>query len=100
MNIRIAFTRRAKLDLDELIAYIGEENPKAAVTIASRIRERIRLLREHPEIGRRGRWPGTRELVVDRTPYIVAYRIDTGRTRVEILRILHGAQEWPESAEQ
>jgi len=35
-----------------------------------------------------------RELVIVRTPYIAAYQIadDT----VKILRILHGAQQWPE----
>ena len=32
MRLRLAFTRPAKLDLDELIAHIGEDNPVAAVT--------------------------------------------------------------------
>ncbi len=49
---------------------------------------------QHPEMGRHGRIEGTRELVISRTPYIAAYRI-TGDT-VRILRVLHGAQLWPD----
>jgi addiction module RelE/StbE family toxin len=45
-------------------------------------------------MGRSGRIEGTRELVISRTPYIAAYRI-LGST-VQILRVLHGAQLWPE----
>jgi len=47
-----------------------------------------------PEIGRRGRVPGTRELVIASQPYIVAYRI-RGQI-IDILAVLHGAQKWPE----
>jgi plasmid stabilization system protein ParE len=37
---------------------------------------------------------GTREMVIDRTPYIAAYLIEG--TIVRILRVLHGARAWPE----
>ena len=47
-----------------------------------------------PEMGRHGRVPGTRELVLTSQPDIVAYRI-RGQT-IDILAILHGAQKWPE----
>ena len=36
---------------------------------------------------------GTRELVFARLPYIVVYRIQD--QDLEILRIYHGAQDWP-----
>lgn len=96
MKLRITITRLAKLDLDELIVHIGEENPKAAVDTASRILGRIDLLQEQPEIGRKGRRPGTYELVVDKTRYIVAYRIDAARNQIQVLRILHTSRMWPE----
>jgi len=51
-------------------------------------------LARYPESGRPGCVAGTRELVIRRTPYIAAYRI-AGDT-VRILRVLHGAQQWPE----
>ena len=52
-------------------------------------------LRQFPERGQPGRVPGTRELVVPRSPFVVPYRV-RGR-RVEILGILHGARAWPDS---
>ena len=53
------------------------------------------LLSEYPKIGRRGRAAGTRELVIARTPFIVVYRVRQKPERVEIIRVLHGAQKWP-----
>jgi toxin ParE1/3/4 len=53
------------------------------------------LLPDNPEMGRPGRVPGTRELVIPSTPFIVPYRLD-GNT-IQILRVFHGARRWPES---
>jgi toxin ParE1/3/4 len=44
-------------------------------------------------MGRLGRVVGTRELIINRTPYIAAYLVT--KDAVIILRILHGAQRWP-----
>ena len=38
--------------------------------------------------------PGTRELVVPKTPTIVPYRIRNNR--LQVLRVYHGARKWPE----
>lgn len=59
------------------------------------ISEKVALLLEFPEAGRIGRLEGTRELVVTGTPYVVAYRL--AEEVVLILRVLHGAQEWPDA---
>jgi toxin ParE1/3/4 len=53
----------------------------------------VEQLANFPEMGRPGRVHGTRELVIQSTPYIVAYRLK-GST-VEILALLHGARRWP-----
>lgn len=50
-------------------------------------------LTQMPRIGRIGRVENTRELVVSRTPYIVAYRIE--EDRISVIRIFHGRREWP-----
>ena len=47
---------------------------------------------EHPQLYRVARLNGTREMVVRRN-YIVVYAEDTGA--VTVLRVLHGAQQWP-----
>lgn len=96
MTWRLDVAVLAKRDMSALIAYIGQDNPKAAIQVADRILERIQQLGEHPWIGRPGRREHSRELVVDGTPYIVAYRVDVERRRVSILRIVHHAQRWPD----
>lgn len=53
----------------------------------------VLVLLQFPADGRPGRVEGRRELVVRRTPYIVAYRV--GKDYVRVLRILHSAQLWP-----
>jgi toxin ParE1/3/4 len=46
-------------------------------------------------MGRPGRVPGTRELVVTDTPYAVAYIANADR--VVVLAVPHGARTWPRS---
>lgn len=43
-------------------------------------------------MGRPGRIPGTRELVVPGTPFILPYRV--AADEVHILRGMHGAGNW------
>jgi len=73
--------------------FIARDNPTAAYAVHEAILRRVGGLAEHPRVGRPGRVKGTRELVVPGTPYIVAYRVAAGD--VTVLRILHGARQWP-----
>jgi addiction module RelE/StbE family toxin len=82
------------MDRDGIFDYIEAENPRAAVIVDGRISARLRRLEQFPESGRRGRIAGTRKLVISGTPYFAACRVTD--TTVLILRILHGAQLWPE----
>jgi hypothetical protein len=54
--------------------------------------EKAGLLLDHPGLGRVGRVPGTRELVVHRN-YILIY--DMAGDVVRVLRVLHAARQWP-----
>ena len=82
-------------DLAALRAYIAKDDPIAAQRVALRIVESVEmLLSENPDVGRPGRVPGTRELVISRTPFIVPYRV-RGQ-RIQVLRVYHGARRWPE----
>jgi toxin ParE1/3/4 len=82
-------------DLIEIRNYIANDKPQTAEDIAKRIRMTVDMLRDNPGIGRQGRVPNTKELVVAGMPYIVPYRVK-GNV-IQILRVLHGAMEWPES---
>jgi toxin ParE1/3/4 len=93
--MRVVWTARALLDLASLRAYIGQDNPGAAERQVERVLAAAARLAEFPETGRPGRRAGTRELVVSRTPYLVPYRV-RGQL-VEVLRVLHGRQRWPDA---
>jgi toxin ParE1/3/4 len=91
--MRVNWSPRANRDLHELISYIAEESIQGAELVADRILKVAELLTQMPRSGRSGRALGTRERVVGRTPYILAYRIVSRRVR--ILRNYHGARKWP-----
>lgn len=92
--MKIVWTQPALSDLDQIARYLQEQNPTASERIVSRIAARARDLSQFPLSGREGRIPGTRELVVTRTDYVLPYR--AFEDRVEIIAVLHGAREWPE----
>ena len=91
--MRIDWLPEADRSLGRQLSYIADSNPSAAQRIASAIQLAISRLTEFPKIGRVGRVPGTRELIVAATPFVVVYRVET--EAVLILRVLHGAQKWP-----
>lgn len=78
-----------------LRTYIRESAPESAKSIGQRIDQAVNRLSVMPSLGRPGRIYGTRELVISGTPYLVVYRVKN--QRVEILRVLHGRQSFPDS---
>ena len=91
--MRIRWLSRALRDLESVAEYIATDNPSAAIAMVERVEYRVSGLADHPESGRTGREPGTRELIVSGSPYLVVYRLST--STVDVLRVLHGAQQWP-----
>ena len=89
----VRWLRNALANLDQIGAYVAQDNPAAAGDLVMRIEQAVALLARHPEMGRPGRVKGTRELVVPGTAYFLPYRIKAGN--VEILRVMHGARRWP-----
>jgi toxin ParE1/3/4 len=86
----IRWTPTASNDLEAVYDYIARDDSEAAVEVAQRITSAIDGLKRHPEMGRRGRAQGTRELVI--VPYIVTYRIQD--SVVVIANIVHSARRW------
>ena len=91
MNIR--WTRTALRNLVAEAEYIARDNPTAAGNMLARIKNAVTLLADQPSMGRAGRVPETRELVIPDTPCIIPYRIHEGQ--IEILRVFHTARKWP-----
>ncbi len=84
---------RALADVQALGGRVAREQPAAAARVAGRILAAAELLSAYPELGRVGRASGTRELAVARTQHLLIYRYQGDS--VTILRVLHGAQNWP-----
>ena len=89
--MRIIWTETAIANLIEIRRYIEQDQPAAARRVAQRILVSVERLARHPHLGRPGREPETRELIVGGTPYIIPYRIH--RDRLAILAVLHAAQD-------
>jgi toxin ParE1/3/4 len=89
--VKVRYLRRALQHIADIHAYIAAENRRAADTVVERLVNRIRLLEETPRQGRLGVRPGTREIVVAGTPYIVTYRIV--QDAIEILTIRDGRRK-------
>jgi toxin ParE1/3/4 len=93
--MNIVWSPEAIEDLAALRGYLAEDNPAAARRgVLHLIRNVEQLLPDNPQIGRAGRVPGTRELVILKTPHIVPYRLQ--RTTIQILRVYHAARRWPD----
>jgi len=84
----------ALADREAIFDHIEADSPRAVVVVDDRIEACVEDLARFQKMGRLGRVEGTNELVISRTPYIAAYRIVGDM--VQVLRVLHGAQRWPE----
>ena len=91
--MNIAWSRRAVIHLADLRAYIAREKPTAADRVGVALLAAVERLAAMPNLGRPGRVPGTRELVVPDTPYVLPYRLRHGQ--LEIIAVFHGRQKWP-----
>jgi addiction module RelE/StbE family toxin len=90
---KVRWTSTALRNLSAIGEYIAGDDPQAAAATVDRIWSAARKLSAHPGLGRPGRVPGTRELVIPGLPYIVAYSEQDGDVRV--LRVLHSSRSWP-----
>jgi addiction module RelE/StbE family toxin len=95
--MRVRWTPRARDGFRQQTRYIARDSPTAARQVATRVRDGVHSLATHPLQGRPGRVVDTRELVVPRTPFTIAYRVR--EQIVEVVGIVHQAQQWPESFE-
>lgn len=94
--MQLKWTDLASKDLDEIEIYIAKDNSvSVAIDVVLKIIDRTEMiLMEYPHSGRPGRAKDTRELVIDNLPYLIVYRIQH-INEIQVLRVLHTAQQWP-----
>jgi toxin ParE1/3/4 len=91
--MQLKWLRTALRNLDDEATYIAQDDAAAARLVVQRVMGAVATLAEQPGLGRPGRVAGTRELVVEKTRYIVPYRV-RGQT-VVILRVFHTSRSLP-----
>jgi plasmid stabilization system protein ParE len=93
MAFQVLVTEIANEDLAGLVRYIARDNPAAAERFGLALLEKLKLLHEHPLLGRvvpeRGE-PNLREII--HQPYRIVYRVREREQVVEVLRFWHGAR--------
>ena len=92
--MRVRWLRKALRNLDEEAAFIAADDAVAAQLVVQRVLDAVAQLVDQPGMGRPGRVPGTRELIVSKTRYIVPYRVHGDS--VEILRVFHTSRRLPD----
>jgi toxin ParE1/3/4 len=85
----IKWTQTALRSVDDIAGYIAKDNPTRASSFVLELQTTVTKLQIYPGMGRAGRVPGTRELVLHKN-YIAIYRVRSDD--VEILRLHHVAR--------
>jgi toxin ParE1/3/4 len=90
-SVDIVWEPEAEADLDSILEYIAKDNIEAAIYVTNEIYQQVSLmLATVSRRGKKGRVPGTMELVILRTPYIAVY-VKKG-SLLRIIRVLHGSE--------
>ena len=87
--MRVKWTKTALRSVDDIAGHIAKDNPMRATNFVLELQHAVTKLQAHPGMGRAGRVPGTRELVLHKN-YIAIYRVRGDD--VEILRLHHVAR--------
>jgi addiction module RelE/StbE family toxin len=91
--MQLRWTEEAAADLERITDYLFEHTPERAARLVRALYEAPTTLVTFPNRGRPGKKEGTREFVMSPLPYIVVYTVRS--EVVYVVRILHGAQQWP-----
>ena len=89
------WTERARNDLANIHAFIGQDSPHYATVVTQRLLAAVDRLGDFPESGRavpEFANPSVREVV--HTPYRIVYRI-VSEHEVHVLTVHHGARNFP-----
>ncbi|MET3496525.1 addiction module RelE/StbE family toxin [Variovorax boronicumulans] len=86
------WTLSAEQDRADIVDFIAQDNPLAAIRMDELFSAAVGRLAEHPLLGRAGQIPGTRELVPHES-YRLVY--DVRADIVWILTLVHTARLWP-----
>lgn len=94
MARKILFTEDSLEDLDNILEYIGVDNPAAAEQFSTALLDHIELLKHFPGLGVRLRRRHTVRKIVH-SPVRIYYRFHQEKNLMEVLHFWHGARKIP-----
>lgn len=90
--MRVIWRPTALTDRDDILNYISEDNPYAAIALDEVFESKSEQACQHPKLYRKGRIFGTHEIVA--TPnYFMVYTVLPHA--VVVMRVLHARRQWP-----
>lgn len=91
--MNIEWKVEASNDLDRLADHVAKNRPGLEDAEVGSILDAVDLIATQPNAGRPGRVSGTREWVAA-YPWVIVYKVEQ-KTRLVVVRVLHGKQKWP-----
>ena len=91
--MQLRWTLEAANDLDLIADYLFEHATSRAAELIRTVYDAPTSLLTFPHRGRPGKKDGTREFVLSPLPYVIVYAVR--QDVIYVVRILHGAQQWP-----
>jgi plasmid stabilization system protein ParE len=88
--VKVRYTRRARANLDDVLAHVAQDSRAKADRLAARIRAAIKRISSHPGWGRRTDIPEIRQVNTWPFPYLIFYR--AGSSELTIIAIRHGSR--------
>ena len=86
-NLTLRWLDKAIDILDSEASYLAEIDSSLAKNFVAQVIKQLNHLETETHLGRPGKISGTRELLIDDSPYIIAYRVK--HSFIEILEIIH-----------
>ncbi len=90
--MKIIWSALARQDVAEIVLFIAQDNPLAALELDDCILAAAERLAVFPKLGKPGLMAGTRELVAH-NHYVLVYEVEADA--VFILTVLHTSRQWP-----
>ena len=94
--MRVIWTPEAQQDRADVWDHVAADNPRAAARMDELFSDAAARLAEHPQLGRPGKIPATRELIPHES-YRLVYEIDP--QAVCVLALAQTARQWPPARE-
>jgi addiction module RelE/StbE family toxin len=92
--MKLKIQASARSDLDNIFDWISQDSPSNAAAVIERILDAMdNAIVLFPSMGRKGQVVGTREWMVQNSPYLIIYEIDEESEVVLILSVIHGARD-------